>query len=189
MSGSAPAQTEPRGPRARGRELALAVMCHLESYGDDSPDARRRARTLVWDEPPQGEDTGEGHFAQLRADPQARPFADRLLDAWEQARAEIDAVIEETSRKWRLSRMAQVDRNLVRIAAVELSRVADTPRAVVLAEAVRLARRYGADHSPRFINGLVESLAQRLRPDEDGLRPEEDGPRPEEDGLPQQEDE
>jgi N utilization substance protein B len=154
--------------RGRGRELAFLVMCHLESY----PAAEHaRARELLWSAPPRGEAEGEGGLSDLVADEKARTFADRLLDAWSERREAVDARIEATSRTWRLARMDRVDRNLVRLAATELEALAETPRSVVVAEAVRLADRYGSERSAPFVNGLVEALARMLRDADGGSEP------------------
>jgi N utilization substance protein B len=155
-----------QGARSRGRELALAVACHLESY---APDERAQAVPVVLDDPPHGDAEGEDAFAQLTAQPDARTFAEALVGDLLERWADVDALIEATSSRWRLERMDRVDRNVLRLAVIELGR-ADPPRGVVIAEAVRLAQRYGSERSVRFVNGLAESLAQRLRPagDDDG---------------------
>lgn len=119
--------------------------------------------TLTLDSPPRGEQDGESAFSDLARSQSSRAFAEELLALWTPRTAEVDAVIERVSKRWRVSRMDQVDRNVVRLAAAELSARAETPRAVVLAEAVRLAGRYGSERSPRFVNGLVESVALALR--------------------------
>ncbi len=136
----------------------MLALCHLESYAADE---RAEALQLLWDNPP-----GEGEqVSKLMAYGAAREFADgllsRLLEHW----AAIDAAIESASERWRLARMDRVERNVLRLAAVELAYDPQTPRTAVLAEAVRLAERYGGERSAPFVNGLVESLAKRLRDD------------------------
>lgn len=166
---SGPADTGPRDERARGRELALLALCHLESY----PHAEHpEALALLWRNPPRGEGERGGLLAALvRDEPTRRRAAALLQELWPRLPA-IDQQLTETSVRWRLSRMAQVDRNVLRLAAFELAARPRTPRGVVLAEAVRLARRYGSERSPSFVNGLAEALARRLRPDlEPGLEP------------------
>jgi N utilization substance protein B len=154
-----------REARMRGRELALAVLCHLESY---PPAEHATAIALVLDSPPSGDAEGEDAIAALAGDPDARSFATELTDAWSERREAIDELIETTSNSWRLARMDRVDRNVLRIAAAELLGVESTPRAAILAEAVRLASRYGSDRSAPFVNGLVEALARRARPQAPG---------------------
>jgi N utilization substance protein B len=149
--------------RQAGRELALAVMCHLESYPVDE---HARAVALLLDGGvPSGDADGEDVIARFASDPATRAFADELVALCNGRRAEIDALVEETSRSWRLSRMDRVDRNVVRMATGELLGRAEVPRAAILSEAVRLAGRYGSERSAAFVNGLVEALAKRVRPD------------------------
>lgn len=162
--------------RARGRELGLWVLCHLESH----PDAEREAVELFWREPPAidvsdeffgnlGEELGD-----LLADPSARRFAKRIVEGYLDHAATIDETIERASARWRLVRMDRVDRNLLRIAAVELAHES-TPRNVVVAEAVRLAARYGSERSVAFVNGLAEALARDLRDSSERSIAEDDG--------------
>lgn len=154
--------TPERDARRLGRELALAVLCHLESYPASE---HASAIALVLDAPPSGDGDDEDAFAQLARSPEARVRAEELVALWSTRREEIDALIEATSRSWRLARMDRVDRNIVRLAATELLDRADVPRAAVLSEAVRLASRYGSERSAAFVNGLVEDLAKRVRPE------------------------
>ena len=154
-------ETQKGGDRARGRELALLTLCHLESY---EASERDEAIAVLWNDPP-GEDR-EAELRGLVAHPRVQEFAARLLAHVSHAGAGLDETIEATSRRWRLERMDRVDRNVIRLAAAELGSEPITPRAVVLAEAVRLAARYGSERSVSFVNGLVEDLARRLRPQE-----------------------
>jgi N utilization substance protein B len=89
-------------------------------------------------------------------------FAQELVVGITEARDEIDALLESHTTNWRLSRMAAVDRNILRIGAFELLR-SDTPVQVVLDEAIELARRFGDDPSPAFVNGVLDSIAGVLR--------------------------
>ena len=92
----------------------------------------------------------------------AKRFAKRLVGCFVEKKTDIDEVIEKVSNKWRLYRMGQVDRNLIRLAVIELS-MFSTPRPVVLAEAVRMADLFGNERSATFVNGIVESLAREIR--------------------------
>lgn len=159
----------PRHPhRAHGRELALLALCHLESY---RPEERARALELFWSHTPaeQGE-AGEELRAWL-AEPRAVEFARRLLTVGNERAAEIDGAIEATSRSWRLARMDRVDRNVLRLVAAESIGLSETPRAVVVAEAVRLASRYGSERSAPFVNGVAQALVARLRGEARGEEP------------------
>ena len=150
-----------RSGRAHGRELALLALCHLESYRDDE---RAGALEIFWNHAPS--ETGDDG-AELRswlADPEALGFARRLLEPVLGRPTEVDAAIEATSRSWRLTRMDRVDRNILRLVVAELGDLSETPRAVIVAESVRLASRYGSERSAPFVNGVAEALGKRLRP-------------------------
>jgi N utilization substance protein B len=164
--GASAADSEPRDERARGRELALLVLCHLESY---PPEEHAEAVELLWRSPPSGEVDRGTLLSELVREAEVRQRADALVRGLLERWAEIERTISETSARWRIDRMAQVDRNVLRLAAFELAAQPNTPRPVVLAEAVRLARRYGSEQSAGFVNGVAEALALRLRgPREDG---------------------
>ena len=74
----------------------------------------------------------------------------------------LDEAIAEHARNWRVSRMAAVDRNVLRLAAFELVHT-ETPIGVVLDDAVELARSFGSDASPAFVNGILDALARSVR--------------------------
>ena len=147
---------------SRGRELALACLCHVEGFA--APE-RRSALELLLAEPPRGDAAGEDHFAALAHDPAVRRFAVDLLEVVLDAWPDIDTAIASASQRWRPERMDRVDRNAIRIVAAELLHRPGTPRAVILSEAVRLAARYGGERSPTFVNGVARSLADALRPE------------------------
>jgi len=89
-------------------------------------------------------------------------FADELVTGCAQARDEIDAKIRSVSRHWRLERMSRVDRNIIRLAAYELMHLPDIPRRVTLNEAVELAKRFGNEESPAFVNGVLDRIADEV---------------------------
>jgi N utilization substance protein B len=94
----------------------------------------------------------------FEAPPGAREFAWSLVSEVCAHAEELDRQIASRARNWRISRMAAVDRNVLRLGAYELAYTA-TPPAVVIDEAVELARRYGSDASPAFVNGILDALA------------------------------
>jgi N utilization substance protein B len=89
-------------------------------------------------------------------------FADQLVLGCARARDEIDAKIRSVSRHWRLERMSRVDRNIIRLAAYELMQVPEIPRRVTLNEAVELAKRFGNEESPAFVNGVLDRIADEV---------------------------
>jgi N utilization substance protein B len=74
----------------------------------------------------------------------------------------IDAAIEQYARGWTLERMANVDRNILRVAMFELLYLPDIPPSVTVDEAVELAKRYSTAESGRFVNGILGSVVRNL---------------------------
>ena len=89
-------------------------------------------------------------------------FADQLVQGCAQAQDEIDTKIRSVSKHWRLERMSRVDRNIIRLAAYELMHVPEIPRRVTLNEAVELAKRFGNEESPAFVNGVLDRIADEV---------------------------
>ncbi len=133
------------GARTSGREAALQMLFAREMTGDDIEDVIR-------------------HFWRaLPGDVQGRDFADRLARAVGSELDMIDEAIRSASRHWRLERMTRVDRNVLRLGARELSDPEQqVPRAVIIDEAVELAKRYGAEGSSVFVNGVLDRIAEEL---------------------------
>jgi len=75
---------------------------------------------------------------------------------------QIDRLISRHAEHWRLDRMAVVDRNLLRLATEEFLQDADTPKNVVINEAIEIARRFSSEDSPQFINGILDSIRKEL---------------------------
>jgi len=89
----------------------------------------------------------------------ARAFAKQLVCGVIAEREAIDASLAALARNWRLSRMAVVDRNVLRLGAYEILHT-DTPAAVAIDQAVELARRFGAESSPGFVNGVLDAVVR-----------------------------
>jgi len=81
---------------------------------------------------------------------------------WEH-RVEIDGLIRDAAENWRLERMALVDRNILRLGAYEIRHGRDIPFAVAINEAVDLAKRFGAEESGAFVNGILDRIAELVR--------------------------
>jgi N utilization substance protein B len=92
----------------------------------------------------------------------AREYAERLVTALSEHLDEIDVLLGESSEGWEVERMSIVDRNILRIAVTEFLYVDDVPSKVSIDEAVMLATRYGGADSPRFVNGVLDAIAQKL---------------------------
>jgi transcription antitermination protein NusB len=101
-------------------------------------------------------------LAQLPAP--ADPFAEDLVVAVEHARSKIDALIGSASVDWELTRMPVVDLTVLRIAVAELIGWPETPVAVIIDEAVELAKQFSTDDSGKFVNGVLSTVASLIRP-------------------------
>jgi N utilization substance protein B len=87
-----------------------------------------------------------------------RGFARALVEGVLEKKGAIDAVIEGASLHWPLARMAVVDRNVLRLAALEMMLFPETPARVVLNEAIELAKTFGGEESGTFVNGLLDRI-------------------------------
>ncbi len=99
----------------------------------------------------------------FQANKKAAPYALEILAGVNDCRAEIDQLISEHSKNWRLERMSMVDRNILRIAAFEfLKKRQDVPATVVINEAIEVATRYSDEDASPFINGVLDSMKKAL---------------------------
>ena len=142
------------GPRRRGRELALSVLFQMDVNPMEPAEGFERVRLAFPD--------------QIRPSAPALRFAEELVAGVAEHRESLDAAIRAASHHWRLERMGRVDRSILRLAAFELLHGPETPARVVLNEAVELAKRYGAEDSRAFVNGVLDNLARRREPDPTG---------------------
>ncbi len=93
---------------------------------------------------------------------EVRGFAEELFRVATDRSADVDALIERHAEHWRMDRMAAVDRNLLRAAVAEMMGFPTTPRAVVINEALEIARRFSSPESVQFINGVLDSAGRDL---------------------------
>lgn len=131
------------GVRRRGRELALQMLYQHELSGSSPEEMASRFEELE------------------QAPPQSREFALSLVRGVLEHWKEIDRWVSTQAEHWRLERMATVDRNILRLAVYELLFEPDTPPAVVIDEAVELAKRFGSEQSGPFVNGVLDGFLHR----------------------------
>jgi transcription antitermination protein NusB len=129
------------GSRRKAREAAVQILYQIDVSGLDAETSVK----LFWQ--------------HLGAAEERDPFADELVIGCARALEDIDARIRSVSKHWRLERMSRVDRNIIRLAAYELMHATDIPRRVTLNEAVELAKRFGNEESPAFVNGVLDRIA------------------------------
>ncbi|MBM4358528.1 MAG: transcription antitermination factor NusB [Deltaproteobacteria bacterium] len=135
------------GARTSGREAALQMTYALDGVAEPDLEAEQVIK----------------HFwRELPGDVEGRDYADELVRGVADARDRIDDRIRAASRHWRIERMSRVDRNILRLGVFELRERHDVPRPVVIDEAVELAKRYGAEGSSVFVNGVLDRIADDL---------------------------
>ena len=102
-------------------------------------------------------------------DPEEREFAELLFKTTLENRSHIDELIRRHAQHWRLERMAAVDRNVLRVAVSELL-YTETPHAVVIDEAIEIARRFSTTESSQFVNGILDAIREEMedRPVKEG---------------------
>jgi transcription antitermination protein NusB len=133
------------GTRRKSRELVLQMLFQAD-MGRQTPD---QVRLTFWN----------GHHS---LEPDVREFAEDLFRVASDRSAEIDQLIATHAEHWRMERMAAVDRNLLRAAVAELLGFPETPRAVVINEALEIARKFSSPESVQFINGVLDSVGREL---------------------------
>lgn len=133
------------GARRSGREAALQMLFQLEGSGVSAD----QAIDLFW-------------RTYEDADPEGKAYADMIIRGVADNVDGIDKKIAAASQNWRLERMSRVDRNLLRLGTWELMFRSDVPRAVILDEAVELAKSFGTDESSGFVNGVLDRIAENI---------------------------
>jgi N utilization substance protein B len=95
-------------------------------------------------------------------EPDTIAFTRQLLAGVEQYQTRIDTLIGRFAPEWPLDQIAAIDRNILRLACYEILVTSETPIKVAINEAVEMAKTYGADNSPRFVNGVLGTLTDQL---------------------------
>jgi N utilization substance protein B len=142
---------KPRELRHRAREAALQILYQWEIGGADIDRAVDTFFRLQWPD------------AEPAAD-ELRAFASALARDTVARLPDIDPLIADTAERWRPERMAVLDRLILRMAVCELLRPGETgaPPAVVINEALELARRFSTEEAVRFVNGMLDAIRKKL---------------------------
>jgi N utilization substance protein B len=128
--------------RRYARELALQTLFSIE-IGKHEPDAAL------------------GHNEQADGDTESRTFVRELVLGTLEHAPESDATVGPLLEGWTLERLPTIDRLVLRMSVFEMKYRTETPHAVVINEAVELAKKFSTDDSPRFVNGVLSSVAGR----------------------------
>jgi len=135
------------GTRRRGRELALQALYQMDVTGG---------------EPGTGAGDLWRHFNEAGsagAADDARAFAAELVNGVVDTRGRLDELIAASAAHWRLDRLSQIDRNILRIGTYEIIGRPDVPPSVAIDEAIEIAKRFGSEDSPTFVNGVLDHIA------------------------------
>jgi N utilization substance protein B len=135
---------ELRGP-TRARAVAMQALYELDSTGHDLETVVRRR--LEADETPDGSAT----------------YASHLIQGVVADRPEIDALLEAAAPAWPLDQMSRVDKSILRLAIFEMLREKGLSPKIIINEAVELAKRFGHDSSPKFVNGVLGTIERNQR--------------------------
>jgi N utilization substance protein B len=129
------------GARSTAREAALQMLFALDTTGND-------VDQTIYD-----------YWRETPGDPEGKAYANELVTGVMSVINDLDSRIGGASAHWRVERMTRVDRNVLRLGVYELLYRLDVPRAVALDEAVELAKRFGAEDSGAFVNGVLDQVA------------------------------
>lgn len=105
----------------------------------------------------------EARFADFPLPEAAQQFSRSLTKGIQTYRTYLDSIVSELAPEWPIEQIAAIDRNVLRIAVYELLFSPDIPPKVAINEAVELAKMFGSESSPRFVNGVLGSLVSRDR--------------------------
>jgi len=131
------------GARRKARELALQMLFQYDMAGN-------APATIV------------STFEDLqKSKPNTREFAVKIFQGTVDHMQEIDDMIQLQADNWRLSRMAVVDRNIIRMSIYEFMHETDTPKLVIIDEAIEIAKKFGTSKSSQFINGILDGILKR----------------------------
>ncbi len=133
------------GARHSGREIALQALYQIDLRGGASNDELAL------------------FFEAFAGDDGARRFARELVDGVRGQRAALDREIAADLEHWSIGRLSRIDHNILRLALYELLHIGDVPARVSIDEAIELAKTYGDRDSGRFVNGVLDHLAARLK--------------------------
>jgi N utilization substance protein B len=133
------------GTRRKSRELALQMLFQADLGQQPSDEVRK----TFW--------RGRGEVSR-----EVQGFAEDIFCVAQARATQINQMIQAHAEHWRVDRMAAVDRNILRAAVAELLGFPKTPRAVVINEAIEIARKFSSPESVQFINGVLDSIGKEI---------------------------
>ena len=132
------------GNRRKARESALQILFQLDFDQASMEEALR------------------GYWVDRQAREDVKEYTRWLVSGIISRRQSLDGIIQEYSRNWRVSRMAVVDRNLLRMAVFELVFEPAIAPAIIINEAIEIAKKFGSEQSAQFANGILDSIRKNI---------------------------
>jgi transcription antitermination protein NusB len=160
------------GKRRMAREMAIQMLYQSDLGGSPLPHifntfdvseylAREAASEEKTRAVPTPADDRDSFTQRKKRVNEAFEYAQMLVRGTVDNRERIDGLIRGQADNWRLERMPPVDRNILRLAVFEMLHERETPKLVVLDEAIELAKKFGSEQSGRFVNGLLDGLLKQ----------------------------
>jgi len=128
------------GIRRKAREMALKAAFEIDFSGSTC------------------DDVIENIASNQKLEDDVMSFMQELLEDFKIHSADIDKIVEKHSNNWKLSRMASVDRNILRLGVLEIMYKPDIPKNVTINEYLEIAKKYGTEDSSSFINGILDKI-------------------------------
>jgi len=139
------------GSRHKAREAALQILYSYDLASVKTLPAHQFADDLT------------SHFDHFKVPKEVREFAAQLVAGTLRDIQVIDETLEKHATNWKVTRMAYIDRALLRMAVFELLNFPDIPSSVTIDEAIELAKDFGAPETPAFINGILDSIKEEKK--------------------------
>ena len=133
--------------RTRARELVMQALCQMDVQGE-------AALKMIG-----------AFFSENTDDGETRQLAEKWSKGVWENMADCNGLITAAAAKWELSRLNQVDRSILRLGTYQLKYCEDIPAKVIINEAIELAKKYSAESSPGFVNGVLDAIYRKLKAD------------------------
>lgn len=140
------------GQRHKARECALQILFELEFDNSDP------------------EKTIREYWQNKKASPQIKEYTNWLVQGIVAQQKKIDSLIQSSSEHWRMARMSLVDRNILRLAVFEFLEEKALALAIIIDEAIEIAKKYSNEKAATFVNGVLDAIRKKLETKKNGLK-------------------
>lgn len=147
------------GRRRRAREDTLRILFRLEFNDQDVEEVVAR------------------YWKERKAEKEVREYSNWLTRGIVSRKKKMDSIIQSASEHWRLSRMTLIDRNVLRMALFELLFEENIAPAIIINEAIEIAKKYSGEEAAPFINGILDAVRKNLEQVRKSLKEENDNGR------------